>query len=242
MGVAMLVPIRVRQYQQGMISLRWNPDVGAGAGRREERAGAGAGELGQRTAGAAVGAGRVAAGGGALLPGHRSRACWSRPSAAWSSRAPTPPASLAALEPLVGDSVRLVRSEISSDPTLRRLPGAEYTPLCNERLGRGRSRASRSSRPTSCQRRTTCASCATSMAATACCSPATTARSTCSSRRARRSARCRSSIRCRSTHCGRRGARSDHDPAGQAVATAHTELPKGSFIRVRVRASRRETR
>ena len=41
---------------------------------------------------------------------------------------------LAALEPLVGDSVRLVRSEISSDPTLRRLPGVEYAPICNERL------------------------------------------------------------------------------------------------------------
>jgi len=41
---------------------------------------------------------------------------------------------LAALQPLVGDSVRLVRSEISSDPTLRRLPGAVYTPLCNQRL------------------------------------------------------------------------------------------------------------
>jgi hypothetical protein len=69
MGLAMLVPIRVRQYQ-GMISLRWNRR-GTGTGWAKS-ARAGAGELGQRAAGAALGAGCLPPGGGALLQGHRS--------------------------------------------------------------------------------------------------------------------------------------------------------------------------
>ena len=134
MGVTMLVPIRVRQYQQGMISLRWNPDA------ELEKAGVkNALVLVRESWGSellvrlwALGVSRPAA-------EHYYRAIDPcvleqtigalEQSGADSTRA------LAALEPLVADSVRLVRSEISSDPTLRRLPGAEYTPLCNQRLG-----------------------------------------------------------------------------------------------------------
>ena len=133
MGVAMLVPIRVRQYQQGMISLRWNPDA------ELDRAGVkDALVLVRESWGSellvrlwALGVSRPAA-------EHYYRAIdpcvleqtisGLEQAGADSTRA------LAALEPLVGDSVRLVRSEVSSDPTLRRLPGAQYTALCNQRL------------------------------------------------------------------------------------------------------------
>ena len=133
MGLAMLVPIRVRQYQQGMISLRWNPDA------ELDRAGVkDALVLVRESWGSellvrlwALGVSRPAA-------EHYYRAIdpcvleqtigGLEQAGADSTRA------LAALEPLVGDSVRLVRSEVSSDPTLRRLPGAEYTALCNQRL------------------------------------------------------------------------------------------------------------
>lgn len=133
MGLAMLVPMRVQQYRQGMISLRWNPDV------ELERAGVkNALVLVRESWGSellvrlwALGVSRPAA-------EHYYRAIDPcvleqtigalEQSGADSTRA------LATLEPLVGDSVRLVRSEISSDPTLRRLPGADYTPLCDQRL------------------------------------------------------------------------------------------------------------
>ena len=133
-GLVMLVPIRVRQYQQGMISLRWNPDA------ELEKAGVkDALVLVRESWGSellvrlwALGVSRPAA-------EHYYRAIdpcvleqtisGLEQSGADSTRA------LAALEPLVGDSIRLVRSDVSSDPTLRRLPGAEYTAVCNERLG-----------------------------------------------------------------------------------------------------------
>ena len=132
-GIVMLVPIRIRQYQQGMISLRWNPDV------ELDRAGVKEGLVLVRESWGsellvrlwALGVSRPAA-------EHYYRAidpCVLEQTisglerdGADSSRA------LAALEPLAGDSIRLVRSDISSDPTLRRLPGYQYTPLCNERL------------------------------------------------------------------------------------------------------------
>jgi hypothetical protein len=41
---------------------------------------------------------------------------------------------LARLEPLARDSSRLVRSTESVDPTLLRLPGMEYPPVCQARL------------------------------------------------------------------------------------------------------------
>ena len=132
-GLAMLVPIRVRQYQQGMISLRWNPDV------ELERAGVkNALVLVRESWGSellvrlwALGVSRPAA-------EHYYRAidpCVLEQTISGLERSGADSTRvLAALEPLVGDSVRLVRSEISSDPTLRRLPGVEYAPICNERL------------------------------------------------------------------------------------------------------------
>lgn len=132
-GLVVLLPIRVRQYQQGMISLRWNPDA------ELERAGVrDALVLVRESWGSellvrlwALGVSRPAA-------EHYYRAIdpcvleqtigGLERSAADSTQA------LAALEPLVRDSIRLVRSDESTDPTLRRLPGFEYTPLCNERL------------------------------------------------------------------------------------------------------------
>ncbi len=132
-GLVVLLPIRVRQYQQGMISLRWNPDA------ELERAGVkDALVLVRESWGSellvrlwALGVSRPAA-------EHYYRAIdpcvleqtigGLERSAADSTRA------LAALEPLVRDSIRLVRSGESSDPTLRRLPGFAYSALCNERL------------------------------------------------------------------------------------------------------------
>jgi hypothetical protein len=132
-GMGMLVPIRVRQYRQGMISLRWNPDV----------------ELDRAGVKDALVLVRESWGSELLVR------LWalgvSRPAAEHYYRAIDPcvleqtitglehvgadsTRALAALEPLVKDSVRLVRSEISTDPTLRRLPDAEYSALCNQRL------------------------------------------------------------------------------------------------------------
>ena len=133
MGLAMLVPMRVRQYQQGMISLRWNPD------EELERAGVkNALVLVRESWGSellvrlwALGVSRPAA-------EHYYRAIdpcvLEQTIGALEQAGADSTRALAALQPLVGDSVRLVRSEISSDPTLRRLPGAVYTALCNQRL------------------------------------------------------------------------------------------------------------
>ena len=132
-AVVVSVPIRIRQYQQGMISLRWDPDA------ELERAGVkDAVVLVRESWGSellvrlwALGVSRPAA-------EHYYRAIdpcvleqtitGLERTGADSTRA------LAALEPLVRDSVRLVRSAESSDPTLRRLPGLAYTAQCNERL------------------------------------------------------------------------------------------------------------
>ena len=132
-GLVVLLPIRVRQYQQGMISLRWNPDA------ELERAGVrNALVLVRESWGSellvrlwALGVSRPAA-------EHYYRAidpCVLEQTIGGLERAAADSTQvLAALEPLAGDSIRLVRSQESTDPTLRRLPGFEYTPLCNERL------------------------------------------------------------------------------------------------------------
>lgn len=132
-GLVLLVPIRLRQYRQGMISLRWNPDV------ELERAGVKEGLVFVRESWGsellvrlwALGVSRPAA-------EHYYRAidpCALEQTISGLERAGADSTrALAALEPLVKDSIRLVRSDVSSDPTLRRLPGYAYTPLCNERL------------------------------------------------------------------------------------------------------------
>jgi hypothetical protein len=132
-GLTFLLPIRVRQYQQGMTSLRWNPDV------QLERAGVkDALVLVRESWGSellvrlwALGVSRPAA-------EHYYRAidpCVLEGTISDLERAGADSTrALAVLEPLAADSIRLVRSEVSSDPTLRRLPGAAYTAVCNERL------------------------------------------------------------------------------------------------------------
>lgn len=132
-GLVVLLPLRVRQYQQGMISLRWNPDAELERAKVKDAL-----VLVRESWGSellvrlwALGVSRSAA-------EHYYRAIdpcvleqtigGLERSGADSTRA------LAALEPLVRDSIRLVRSQESTDPTLRRLPGFEYTPLCNERV------------------------------------------------------------------------------------------------------------
>ena len=186
--IGMLLPIRVRQYQQGMISLRWNPDA------ELERAGVkDALVLVRESWGASCWCGS----GPWACPGRRRStttgrsipACSSRPSAAWSGGCRLD-ACAGCAEPLVSDSIRLVRSAESSDPTLRRLPG--HTRRCATSAWPRMRRASRSSRPTSFRGAQTCGSCGTFTGVTACCSPAMTAPSTCSSLRVRR--RCRAAV------------------------------------------------
>lgn len=133
MGIVMLVPIRVQQYKQGMISLRWDADAALDK------------------AGITNGLVLVRESWGSELLVRLWALGVSRPAAEHYYRTIDPclleltisgleqlgadsTRSLAALEPLVRDSARLVRANESSDPTLRRMPGLQYAPVCTARL------------------------------------------------------------------------------------------------------------
>ncbi len=132
-GVTVLVPGRVDQYRLGMTSMRRDPDAElARAGIRDALV-------------------LVRESWGTELLVRLWALGVSRPAAEHYYRAIDPcklemtlgrleemgadsASTLRVLEPLVVDSSRLVRATDSVDPTLLRLPGMEYPPLCRARL------------------------------------------------------------------------------------------------------------
>lgn len=133
MGVGMLLPIRVSQYQSGMISMRW--DVAEIA----ERAGATNEVVLVRES---WGAQMVARMWGVGVTRPDAERFYRRVDACALDHAITATEAagdgaaglLARLQPVLGDSGRLVALRDSPDTTLRVLPGAPYTPRCIRRV------------------------------------------------------------------------------------------------------------
>ncbi|NOT09023.1 MAG: hypothetical protein HOP28_12560 [Gemmatimonadales bacterium] len=134
LGLATSLPLRTRQYREGMISLRWDPDRAAeGAGVRNALV-------------------FVRESWGAELVTRMWALGISRPDADAIYRAADPcrlELGLSALErgemrggaarnallPLLADSARLMNAEsITGDPSLRLTPGVEYAPACIAKL------------------------------------------------------------------------------------------------------------
>jgi hypothetical protein len=138
LGLATAVPIRVRQYTRGLLSLRWDAD-------REAK------RVGVRDALVLV-----RESWGAELVARLWALGVSRPDADALYRAADPcrlelalgaleqggargAAAVAALAPLRGDSVRLVNAEeVTGDPSLRLTPGVRYPERCQAKLAANR--------------------------------------------------------------------------------------------------------
>ena len=139
LGLATAVPIRVRQYRNGLLSLKWDPDRAAAvAGVRNALV-------------------LVRESWGAELVARMWALGISRPDADALYRAADPcrlelalgalergalrgTAAVAALAPLRGDSTGLVSATASTgDPSLRLTPRVAYPPLCEEKLAANRS-------------------------------------------------------------------------------------------------------
>jgi hypothetical protein len=138
LGVALSVPIRVRQYRSGLLSLKWNPDrAAAAAGVRNALV-------------------LVRESWGAELVARLWALGISRPDADALYRAADPcrldlalselergrrrgADAVATLAPLRGDSTRLVSAAaVTGDPSLRLTPGVRYPPLCQAKLAANR--------------------------------------------------------------------------------------------------------
>ncbi|MGH7562259.1 MAG: hypothetical protein ACRENB_14705, partial [Gemmatimonadales bacterium] len=133
LGLATSVPLRAREYRNGMLTMRWNPDAAAGAaGVRNALV------LVRESWGAALVARMWAAG---VTPSDAERiyrkadACaLERALDAVEERALRGDSAEAVLRPLTRDSSRLVRSPYTTDPSNRLLPGSVYTEECLARL------------------------------------------------------------------------------------------------------------
>jgi hypothetical protein len=139
LGIATALPLRLRQYRSGLLSLRWDPDRAAGrAGVRNALV-------------------FVRESWGAELVARMWALGVSRPDADALYRAADPcrlelalsslerdyvrgPAATAALAGLRADSTRLMSApELTGDPSLRLTPGAAYAPVCQAKLAANRS-------------------------------------------------------------------------------------------------------
>jgi hypothetical protein len=132
-AVAVSIPIQVREYQNGMLTMRWDADGAA------ERAGVRhALVLVRESWGAQLVARMWAAG----VPPSESEHIYRKADACAMEHTLTRiegeglrgPAAVAQLTPLLADSGRLVTSPFTTDPTNRMLQGAAYSPDCIARL------------------------------------------------------------------------------------------------------------
>ena len=132
-ALAISVPIRVRQYSQGMLTMRWDADAAA------QRAGVSHALVLVRESWIAQLVARMWAAG--VLPNEaeaqyrNSDACaMERVLDRIEAAGLRGPAAVAELKPLRARAAELVRSPLTTDPTNRLLPGSTYTPECIQRL------------------------------------------------------------------------------------------------------------
>ena len=134
-GLALFVsiPVRARQYRNGMLTLRWNADAAA------RRAGVTNALVLVRESWVAQMVARMWAVGVSRSEAERqyrnSDACRMESVLSRIEREGLRgPAAVLLLEPLLQDSSRLITSPYTTDPTNRLLPGSTYTPTCLARL------------------------------------------------------------------------------------------------------------
>lgn len=134
-GIALFVsiPLRAQQYRNGMLTLRWDADAAA------EQAGVRNAVVLVRESWVAQMVARMWAVG---IPRNdverqyrNTDACRMETELSRIEREGLRgPTAALALEPLLRDSARLIRSPYTTDPTNRFLPGSRYTPVCLARL------------------------------------------------------------------------------------------------------------